>query len=118
MTPPKLLADHNLNDHVVSGVLRRDPTISFVRTRERGWRNLPDPELLERAAGEGRILVTHDKSTMRDFAFERVMTGLPMSGVFVLRPSASLASVIDALAIVCGASDADEWRDDVHWVPQ
>jgi hypothetical protein len=36
MSRPRFLADHDLNEHLVTGVLRREPTIEFLRVREVG----------------------------------------------------------------------------------
>ena len=43
-------------------------------------------------AREGRILVTHDISTLVTFAFERVADGRPMPGVFATRSSGAIGS--------------------------
>ena len=34
MSRPRFLADHDLNEQIVTGVLRREPTLAFVRARE------------------------------------------------------------------------------------
>lgn len=61
---PRFQADADLNEEIVSGLLRRHPDIDFRTAEEAELRGLPDPELLARAAGDGRILVTHDRRTM------------------------------------------------------
>jgi len=42
MSRPRFLADHDLNDHIVDGLLRREPVLEFVRAREAGIADLPD----------------------------------------------------------------------------
>ena len=42
----------------------------------------PDPDILARAAAEGRIVLTHDRNTMTGFAATRVNAGQPMPGLF------------------------------------
>jgi hypothetical protein len=44
----------------------------------------PDPDILEWAAGEGRVLLSHDVSTVPPVAYQRVGDGKPMPGVFIL----------------------------------
>ena len=39
------------------------------------------PAILERAAAEGRVVVSHDHATMRAYAEERLLAGLPMAGL-------------------------------------
>ena len=43
-----------------------------------------DPAILERAAFEGRVLLTHDRQTIPGFAYARVDAGEPMPGVFLV----------------------------------
>lgn len=50
MSRPRYLADHALNEHIIDGVLRREPGIEFVRAREVRLDNCPDDEVLEYAA--------------------------------------------------------------------
>ncbi len=50
MSRPRFLADHDLNEHVVSGVLRQEPLIDFSRVRDLGMTTLPDTEILAYAA--------------------------------------------------------------------
>jgi predicted nuclease of predicted toxin-antitoxin system len=62
-------ADADLNEDIVAGVVRREPTIDFQTADEANLRGLPDPQVLALAAQENRILVTHDRRTMpRHFA--------------------------------------------------
>ncbi|HWQ14971.1 MAG TPA: DUF5615 family PIN-like protein [Roseiflexaceae bacterium] len=44
----------------------------------------PDPTVLEWAASEDRVLLTHDRATLVGFAYERAGRGEPMSGVIAV----------------------------------
>lgn len=39
--PSRGLADHDLNEHIIIGVLRREPVIGFIRSREVGLADRP-----------------------------------------------------------------------------
>jgi hypothetical protein len=39
MSRPRFLADHDLNEHIIDGVLRREPTLEFLRARDVGMSN-------------------------------------------------------------------------------
>ena len=56
MSRPRFLADHDLNEHIVDGVLRREPAIEFIRAREIGLHIGPDLEILEHALSKGLSL--------------------------------------------------------------
>jgi predicted nuclease of predicted toxin-antitoxin system len=71
----RLAADENLNYDIVRGVLRHDPQIDVVRVQDAGMSGADDPAVLEWAAREGRVLLTHDVATMTRYAYERVRAG-------------------------------------------
>ena len=62
--PIRLQADADLNQIIVSAELRRVPAIDFRTATAAGLAGLADQEVLARAARDGRILVTHDQTTM------------------------------------------------------
>jgi len=67
-----LAADESLHGHIVRGLRRREPGIDLVSVEEAGLRGSTDPEVLEWAAKEKRVLIAQDKNTMIGFAWERV----------------------------------------------
>jgi len=70
-----LVSDENFNNDIVRGLLRRNPDLDIVRVQDVGLRGEDDPTILEWAAHEGRVLLTHDAATMAHFAYERVKAG-------------------------------------------
>ena len=60
----RFLADADLNKAIVSGVLRREPSLDFLTAQKGGLRGMNDPEVLTLAAEQQRVLVSHDVSTM------------------------------------------------------
>jgi hypothetical protein len=59
-------ADANLNQIIVRAVCRREPSVDFQTAKAAGLSGVADPEVLARAAEEGRVLVTHDFQTMAE----------------------------------------------------
>jgi len=55
-------ADADLNQAIVTGVLRREPTIDFQTALAARLEGIKDPEVLAMAAQQQRILVSHDRS--------------------------------------------------------
>lgn len=60
----RLAADENLNRDIVRGILRRNPRVDIVRVQDAGLSGANDPTVLEWAAQQRRVLVTHDVSTI------------------------------------------------------
>jgi hypothetical protein len=82
-----------------------------------GLHAVGDPEILQWAADEGRILISHDLKTIPGFAGERLIAGLPMPHVILLRSTVSIAQAIDDIAAIVGASDAEEWINQIAYLP-
>jgi hypothetical protein len=113
----KLLADENFDGRVIRALRRRCPTVDFVRAIDEGLGEWDDPDLLAWAADHGRILLTHDVSTMVGFAYARVEAGLPMPGVVEAPGSLPIARIVDDLEMFFGASRPDEWEGQVLYLP-
>jgi predicted nuclease of predicted toxin-antitoxin system len=114
---PRFLADENIDPDLVLGLRRRVDDIDVLRVQDVGLRTVGDPEILQWAADQGRILISHDLKTIPGFAGERLVAGLPMPGVILLRSSLSIAQGIDEIASIAGASDAGEWNNQIAYLP-
>ena len=117
MSRPRFLADHDLNEHIVDGVLRREPALEFIRAREVGLSERPDPEVLAFAAENNFLLVSHDVNTMPGFAYARVTAGEPMRGLLMVNQFQPIGPVIDSLVLIWSASEAENWKDQVLFLP-
>lgn len=66
----RFAADENFNGDIVRGLLRRNPKLDIVRVQDVGLSGADDPSVLEWAAEQRRIVVTHDISTLAKHAFD------------------------------------------------
>lgn len=89
-----LLADEDFNHSIVRGLICHKPNLDIVCAQEVGLSGEQDPVVLEWAAKESRILLTHDVNTMLEQAYARVKAGLPMPGVFAINQSLPVGKVI------------------------
>jgi predicted nuclease of predicted toxin-antitoxin system len=80
----KLVADENFHGAILRGLIRRMPGLDLVRVQDIGLAQTPDPVILTWAAREQRVLLTHDRDTVPGFAYDRVRTGEPMAGIFLV----------------------------------
>lgn len=90
----RILADENFNNDIVRGLLRRKPDLNIVRIQDVGLSGSDDPTVLEWAACEERVLLTHDVSTITRYAYERINAGKGMPGVFEVSRKAPLETVM------------------------
>ncbi len=80
----RLLADENLNGDILRGLLLREPDLDIVRVQDVGLTGADDLGVLAWAAEHNRSVLTHDRATMPDFAYDRVSAADPMPGLFML----------------------------------
>lgn len=113
----RLAADENFNNDVFRGLLRRIPGLDIIRVQDAGLSGANDSMILEWAAQQGRVLLTHDVSTITHYAYQRVQAGKPMPGVFEVSRKISTGSAIEDIILLAEASFEDEWEGQVRYLP-
>jgi len=75
----------------------------LIGEKAAGLRGMKDPALLELAAQQGRILISHDRETMTRHYFERPEAGKSAPSLFIVpqRPSA-VGAIIESLLFGVG----------------
>jgi Domain of unknown function (DUF5615) len=106
----RLATDENFNSRILRGALRRNPSLDIVRAQDAGLRGRGDDEMLEWAAMERRVLLTHDVATMKQHVYERLAAGLPMPGVFELAQDVPIGRTIEEVLILAECSLEGEWE--------
>ena|SRR5437660_63072 len=112
-----LAFDENFNNDVVRGLLRRNPSLDAARIQDAGLRSQDDEAVLAWAAAEGRLLASHDVSTLTAYAYARVSAGQPMPGLIEAGPRVSIAGAIEDLLLIAECSEPGEWQGQVIYLP-
>ncbi len=81
-----------------------------------GLEGKTDQQVLEIAAQNGRILVTHDRKTM-PAEFGEFIVSKTSSGVLILSQKLSVNEAIEALILIWEASTAEEWVNQIMSIP-
>jgi hypothetical protein len=61
---------------------------------------MKDPALLELAAQQGRILITHDRRTMTRHVRERLAAGKSNPGLFIVPQRSAIGEIVEWLLLV------------------
>ena len=76
---------------------------------------MKDPEVLALAAGQQRVLVSHDTMPAH---FRKFRDGRKSSaGVFLVPQSLDVGTEIEELILIWSASEALEWENRLEWLP-
>jgi len=113
----KLAADENFNNDILRALLRRNPDLDIVRIQDVDLSGASDPAVLEWAAQEQRVLLTHDVSTITRYAYERVKKRQPMPGVFEVPGNLPTREAVDDLLLLAECSETGEWEGEVRYLP-
>jgi len=109
--------DEDFNNRILRGLLRRNSALDIVRAQDAGLTGRGDAEVLEWAETEGRILLTHDVTTMKQQVDERLAAGLPMPGVFELAQDVPIGLAIEEILLLAECSLEGEWEGQIRFLP-
>src|SRR5205085_11238718 len=112
----RLLADNDLKRAIVSGVVRRNGAIDFRLAIDVPLTGLDDYEVLAVAAHEGRVLLSHDVSTMRTH-FERFVQGEHSPGLILIPQDLSIGAAIESILLLCEACETTELANKICLLP-
>lgn len=113
----RFAADENFNGDILYDLRSKLLELDVVRVQDTEMYKSDDPALLEWAAQENRILLTHDIRTIPKFAFERVAAGLPMPGVIEVKRNIPIREAVDGLFLLIGAGVPEDFENQVRYVP-
>jgi len=114
----RYLADEDLKVGIVQALRSREPAIDILDVKTAGLRGTKDPALLEIADQQDRILITYDRHTMTRHFSDRLDAGKSTPGVFILpQQRSAIGEIIEWLLLVWTASQAEEWRSRIVYLP-
>lgn len=113
----RFLSDENLNGDIIRGLFLHQPNLDLLRVQDVGLQEVDDPAILDWAASNERILLTQDRATMPDFAYERLLRGEQMAGLFVVNDRMPIRQVINELLLLADCSEQAEWKGAVLYLP-
>jgi hypothetical protein len=117
MSRPRFLADEDLRGSIIRMVRRRAPTVEVATIVEMGRSSDSDDEVLEYAWQHRWLVVSHDVSTMKAFAAQRIADGRGIHGLFLVPQRRASSMVADCLVLIAGATEFEEWRDRIIYLP-
>ena len=109
-------ADADFNLLILRAVVRREPALDFQTAAAAGLASLTDRQVLGIASREGRVLVTHDQSSMPRH-FGEFITTETSPGVLVVPQHLAISAAVEELLLVWGATEAEEWTNRICYLP-
>lgn len=113
----RFAADENFNGRILEALRQRFNNLDVVRIQDTASYGAPDPAVLEWAAQEGRILLTHDVQTLVKEAFKRISQGLLMPGVILVPSTLAIGLALNDLEILIGTGRSEDFENRVTFIP-
>ncbi|MBC7840401.1 MAG: DUF5615 family PIN-like protein [Nitrospiraceae bacterium] len=117
MSHLRYLLDENCNARILRGLRRRAPQLNVLTVSEAGLRGDPDAAILEFAATEQRVVVSHHVRTMTVHAKARLLATKPMSGLSLVFQDYPVGQAIDDLVLIAEVSTVEEWQGKMIFLP-
>lgn len=112
--------DEHIPYAVVRGLALRERAIQVFRVGgDAGEPSIstPDPELLVWLEENDCLLVTNNRSTMPGHLSTHLSTGRHVPGILIVPRRFAVGATIDELHLIWGASQPDEFRDQIVYLP-
>jgi hypothetical protein len=113
----RFLTDENFDSRILAGLRRRRPEVDILRVQDVGLIGAEDPVILAWAAGDGRILMTHDAATIPPYAYERVLAGVAMLGVIEVPFQMPIGEAIEELLLIVDEGQPGDLENQVIYLP-
>lgn len=98
-------------------MLREEPELDVIRVQDAGLSGHDDPDVLQWATSEGRVLFSHDANTMTHHAYQRILKGQSMPGLWVVKRDLPLGDVITDVCLIATLSEKGEYEGQVRYLP-
>ncbi len=113
----RFLTDEDFDGRIVRGLQRRVPDIDIARCQDVGLRTLHDRQLLDFAAKNDRVLLTHDIRTMSAFAAERIARSQKMPGIILVPQDVPIRQVIEEIELIALCAEPEDLIDQIKRIP-
>ena len=117
MSQPRFLADEDLRGSIVQAVRRLKPDLQITTIVEQGESSISDEEVMAYAWDNQWLLVSHDVNTMKAVAERQLVEGDGIHGLFLAPQSRLTRVVAESLVLIWSASEFEEWRDRIVFLP-
>jgi hypothetical protein len=111
--------DENVDPIIRTELLRKEPSLVVWKVGDPGTppKGSSDPEILLWCEENSFILVTKNRKSIPRHLREHLTEGRHIPGIFELNPNMSIGETIDELLLIWVASNVNEYRDLIIYLP-
>jgi len=113
----KWLADENFDNDILRGLLRRTPRFDILRVQDIGLTGASDVDVLAWSTANGRIVLTHDVSTMVPALKAQLESRSHCAPIILVPDDLPIAQAIENILLLDECSTAADWVSGVLYLP-
>lgn len=119
MSTIRFLCDEDIRRELLAAVGGKEPGMEIlaIGQPEAPPQGTKDPEVLLWADQHGYTLLSRDKRTMSMHVAHHLAAGHHTWGVFIINQDRSWKDILDSLVLIWSASQVEDWRDVIEWIP-
>ena len=116
---PRFLLDEDMDPEVRVQLQKKQPKIEVVVIGDPGVppKSTPDPIILKWIEHNNYILVTNNRRTMPEHFGNHLKTGGQVPGILIFRKKYAIRPILEMLEMIWVASDAEEYRNKIEYLP-
>ena len=115
----RFLIDENISPQYRTQLLNHEPslTVLVIGDEDAPPKSTPDPEILEWCEQHQFILITNNRESMPQHLSDHLSAGHHVPGIFTINLEVPMGKIIEELLLIVGASDEDEYIDQITYIP-
>ena len=115
----RYLLDEHIPPIYQMQLLYHEPSLTVLTIGDEGApaRSTPDPEILIWCEQNYFNLITNNRKSMPKHLADHVAAGRHVPGIFMINLKVSMGLIIEHLILIAGASDEDEFLDQIVFIP-
>jgi len=115
----RFLIDENISPEYRTQLLYHEPSLTVLAVGDEGAppKSTPDPEILVWCEQNQFSLITNNRDSMPQHLSDHIEAGHHVPGIFTIKRRVPMGLIIDQLLLIAGASDENEYMDEIKYLP-
>ncbi len=115
----RYLIDENISPKYRTQLLNHEPSLTVLAVGDEGAppKSTPDSEILEWCEQHQFNLITNNRESMPQHLSDHLSAGHHVPGIFTINLAVPMGKIIEELLLIVGASDEDEYIDEIKYLP-
>ena len=115
----RYLIDENISPKYRTQLLYHEPSLTVLVIGDEGApaKGTSDSEILMWCEQNQFSLITNNRESMPQHLSDHLSAGHHVPGIFTIKRRVPMGEIIDQLLLIAGASDTDEYIDQITYTP-